>query len=216
MSDFWDRYGRSVSPCHRLPPLLKIGLALAVIFAGVAIPFENWPAFGVLGCVVFTGHSIASIPLRYLLKRLFIFLPFIGAMAISLPLSQGFSHGWELMLTIVCRGTIAFLSSLWLINVMPFAQLLVTLRRLRVPAVFVAILAFMYRYVFVIWDELDRLRTARKARSMGRTSLLFRWKSLAAMLGMLLIRSLTRAERIHGAMVSRGWTGEVHWLDDED
>jgi cobalt/nickel transport system permease protein len=99
---------------------------------------------------------------------------------------------------------------------MPFAQLLVTLRRLRVPAVFVAILAFMYRYVFVIWDELDRLRTARKARSMGRTSLLFRWKSLAAMLGMLLIRSLTRAERIHGAMVSRGWTGEVHWLDDED
>ena len=98
---------------------------------------------------------------------------------------------------------------------MPFEQLLVTLRRLKVPAVIVAILAFMYRYVFVIWDELDRMRLAWKTRSFGEGSLLFRWKTLARMLGMLLIRSLGRAERIHGAMRSRGWDGQVRWLDDQ-
>ena len=216
MSDFWDRYGRSVSICHRMPPIMKLTLAVSVIVAGVAIPVRYWPAYGVLGCLVFVGHSIAGIPLSYLVKRLLIFLPFVGSMAISLPLSQGFDRGWDLMLQIIFRGCLAFLVSLWLVNVMPFEQLLVTLRKLRVPAVIVAILAFMYRYVFVVWDELDKMRTARKARAFSGGSLWFRWKTLSQLIGMLLIRSLNRAERIHGAMSSRGWDGEVRWLDDQD
>lgn len=216
MSDFWDRYGRSVSICHRLPPLLKLLLAISVIVAGVAIPVRYWPAYGVLGCLVFAGHSIAGIPLGYLIKRLLIFLPFVGSMAISLPLSQGLDRGWDLMLQIMFRGSLAFLVSLWLVNVMPFEQLLITLRKLRVPAVVVAILAFMYRYVFVVWDELDKMRTARKARNFSGGSLWFRWRTLSQLIGMLLIRSLNRAERIHGAMCARGWDGEVRWLDDQD
>jgi len=216
VSDFWDRYGRSVSICHRMPPVLKLVLAISVIVAGVAIPVRYWPAYGVLGCLVFAGHSIAGIPLGYLIKRLLIFLPFVGSMAISLPLSQGLDRGWDLMLQIIFRGCLAFLVSLWLVNVMPFEQLLVTLRKLRVPAVVVAILAFMYRYVFVVWDELDKMRTARKARAFSGGSLWFRWKTLAQLIGMLLIRSLNRAERIHGAMCSRGWDGEVRWLDDQE
>lgn len=216
MSDFWDRYGRSVSICHRMPPVLKLALAVGVIVAGVAIPVRYWPAYGVLGCLVFAGHSIAGIPLGYLIKRLLIFLPFVGSMAISLPLSQGLDRGWDLMLQIMFRGCLAFLVSLWLVNVMPFEQLLVTLRKLKVPAVVVAILAFMYRYIFVVWDELDKMRTARKSRSFPGGSLWFRWRTLSQMIGMLLIRSLNRAERIHGAMSSRGWDGEVRWLDDSD
>lgn len=215
MSSFWDRYGRSVSVCHRLPPVVKLFLTAGVIIAGVAIPIEFWPAYGVLGCLVFMAHSVAGIPFLWLMKRLLIFLPFLGSMAISLPLSQGFDRGWDLALTILFRGTLAFTASLWLVNVMPFEQLLITLRRLRVPAVIVAILAFMYRYVFVVWDELDKLRVARKVRSFGSGSLWFRWKTLASMLGILLIRSLNRAERIHGAMLLRGWDGEVRRLDDE-
>jgi cobalt/nickel transport system permease protein len=216
LSDFWDRYGRSVSVCHRLPPVLKLVLALSVIVASVAIPVQYWPAYGLLGCVVFAGHSIAGIPFGYVAKRLLLFLPFVGSMAVSLPLSQGFDRGWDLMLQILFRGMLAFLVSLWLVNVMPFEQLLTTLRRLRVPAVLVAILAFMYRYVFVVWDELDSLRVAWRMRSFGGGSLFFRWKTLGQMIGMLLIRSLNRAERIHGAMLSRGWDGEVRWLDDTD
>jgi len=213
MSTFWDRYGRSVSPCHRLPSGLKLGLTAVVILISIAVPLENWPAYGVLGCVLFAGHSIASIPLSYLLKRLSLFMPFLVLMAISLPLSQGFERGGAISAMIVARGTLAFLASLWLVNVMPFEQLLMTLRSLGVPAMVVAILAFMYRYVFVVWDELDKLRTAQRARSFGQASLWFRWKTLAQTIGMLLIRSLERAERIHGAMCARGWDGEVRWLE---
>lgn len=214
MSEFWDRYGRSVSLCHRMPPSLKLLLAIMIIVLGVAIPIEFWPAYGVLGCIVFAGHSVARIPVSYLLKRVLIFFPFVLAMAVSLPLSQGFERGWGLGLTILFRGLLAFTVSLWLVNVMPFEQLLLTLRRWKCPAVVVAILAFMYRYVFVVWSELDKLRVARRARDFGQTSIWFRWKTLAQMVGMLLIRSLNRSERIHGAMQARGWDGQVRWLDE--
>lgn len=203
--------GRTV--CHRLPSELKLGLTLGVILTGVSIPGTAWPALGVLGCLVFAGHSFAATPLRYLLRRVLLFLPWIGSMAVSLPLSQGFERGWELMLTIFLRGVLAFTASLWLMQVLPFPQLLSTLRRLHVPLVLVAILAFMERYIFVIWEELDTLRTAWRARSFDRAGLWFRWHTLAQLLGQLLIRSLTRAERIHRAMLARGWTGDMPWLD---
>jgi cobalt/nickel transport system permease protein len=117
------------------------------------------------------------------------------------------------MAAILFRSTVAFLAVLWLVNVMPFDQLLVTLRRLWVPAILVAMLAFMYRYAFVLWDELDKMRTARRARTLGRAGIGFRWKTSAQLIGMLLIRAMDRAERVHGAMRARGWDGRVRTLD---
>lgn len=213
-TDYLDRYGRSQSICHRLPARLKILMTLTVVIAGISIPLHLWPAQGALACLVFAGHSFARIPLNYLFRRLVIFLPMLFLLSISLPASQGFTAGWEIMAAILFRSTLAFISLLWLVNVMPFQQLLIALRGLWVPEVFVATLAFMYRYIFVLWDELDKMRTARKARTFNKGPLLFRWKNLAEMIGMLLIRAMERAERVHGAMSARGWDGHVRSLDD--
>ena len=67
---------------------------------------------------------------------------------------------------------------------------------------------------FVLWDELDKMRTARKARTFGAAGLWHRWKTSAQLIGMLLIRAMERAERVHGAMCSRGWDGRVRTLAD--
>ncbi|MCH8829637.1 MAG: energy-coupling factor transporter transmembrane protein EcfT, partial [Planctomycetes bacterium] len=79
---------------------------------------------------------------------------------------------------------------------------------------FVAMLSFMYRYFYVLWDELDKMRIARRARSFGDGRLWFRWTTSAQMIGMLLLRALDRADRVHGAMCARGWDGHVRRLDD--
>jgi cobalt/nickel transport system permease protein len=71
----------------------------------------------------------------------------------------------------------------------------------------------MYRYIFVLWDELDKMRVARRARSFGQTGLWFRWKTSAQLIGMLMIRAMSRAERVHGAMCARGWDGRVRTLE---
>ena len=212
-SSYLDRYGRARTVCHRLPARLKIVLTLAVALAAAFVPPALWPVHGVLAVLVFVGHTFARIPLSYLGRRLAFFLPMVLILSISVPLAAGFERGWEIMWGILFRSTVAFLAVVWLVNVMPFDQLLVTLRRLHAPAVLVSMLAFMYRYSFVVWNELEKMQTARKARTFGRRRAWSGWKTLAQLLGMLLVRSLNRAERVYGAMRARGWDGRVRVLD---
>lgn len=199
--------------CHRWPPLAKLLAALVMILAATCIPISQGPLVGLIACAIFFAHTLARIPLSYVARRMLFFLPPLFFMAISLPLSQSGQKGWLLFVTILVRGTLSFSTALWLVNVMPFDQLLATLRRLRVPDVLLAILSLMYRFLFVLWDELDRMRTARSARLFRKPSLWTTWRSAAHLVGRLLIRALDRADRIHGAMLARGWDGRSRWID---
>ncbi|MBM82123.1 MAG: cobalt ECF transporter T component CbiQ [Planctomycetaceae bacterium] len=212
---FVDRYGRSSTVCHRLPAMVKLWLAISIIAVGVSLPTEFWPLQGLLACVVFCGLTLARVPMSYLLRRLALFLPMLFVLSISLPASQGFQGGWDIMAKIIIRSIVAFTTMLWLINVMPFDELLVSLRRLRVPDILLATLSFMYRYIYVLWDELEKLTTARRARSFANDRRWTSWRTSAQMIGMLLIRALQRAERVHGAMLSRGWNGQAHYLPSQ-
>lgn len=212
--DFLDRYSRGNSIIHRWPVSFKLLLAIGIITAGLFIRGDAWPLHGLLLCLVFAGLSIAGIPLSYLWHRLLGFWLFAILLTISIPAGQGFRAGWDLAATILMQSTLGFLTGLWLVNVTPFDKLLYTLRGWGVPKLLIAILAFMYRYSYVVFDELERMRTARNARNFGRGSWWSNWTANAQMIGMLLVRSLSRAERVHGAMCARGWSGDIHLLDD--
>ena len=212
--DFLDRYSRGQTLIHRWPVWCKLVLALSVITAGLFVPAEAWPLHGLLLCLVFVGLSVAGIPLGYLWQRLLGFWLFAVCLTIGIPAGQGFLAGWDLAATILMQSTLGFLAGLWLVNVTPFDKLLRTLRACGVPRLLIAILAFMYRYSYVVFDELERMRTARRARDFGGGSWWHGWTSNAQLIGMLLVRSLGRAERVHGAMCSRGWSGDIHVLDE--
>lgn len=207
---FWDRYARDASVCHRLPTGLKLLLSLAVILIGCFVPVEHWPVHVMLLSVVFAGQSIAGIPLAYLIRRLALFLPMLMILSLSLPLSHGGEAGWRMAATIFLRGVLAFTTMLWLVNVTTTDVLLIALRRYGMPAMITATFAFMYRYMFLVWDERDRMIQARQARTFATPTIKQRWQQGTQLIGMLLLRSLTRAERIYGAMCARGWTGTVH------
>jgi cobalt/nickel transport system permease protein len=100
-----------------------------------------------------------------------------------------------------------------------FPDLLVAMRAVHIPRLLVAILAMMWRYLFVLSDEALRLMRARESRSAsdglnGRPggSLAWRGKVTGGMAGSLFVRSLERGERIHAAMNARGYNGEVRTL----
>jgi cobalt/nickel transport system permease protein len=202
------------SPCHRLPPGVILLLSVTAITVGMLLPPAHWPAHGALLCVLFAALSLARVPFGVMVRRSAAFLAFALLFAVSVPLSQGFRGGWEIAQGVLFRGTESFLAGLWLMSVVPFDRLLATLRRIGVPAILLAILAFMYRFLFVIWNELDTMRSARRARTFDRASLVFRWRNAAQMIGMLLIRSLGRSERVYGAMCARGWDGNLRTLDE--
>lgn len=214
VGDFLEPYPQQDTVCHRLPVVLKLGLTLAVILAANLIPLRLWPLHGCLACVIFVALSVAEIPMRYLMRRLKLLLPPLLLIALSVPLSQGFSRGWDLAASIMIRATVSLLAGLWLVNTTPFERLVAALQRLRVPRVLILMLAFMYRYIFVLFAELARMRAAQRARTFGPRPYWGGWIQNARLLAALLIRAMSRADRIHGAMCARGWRGEVHLLDD--
>ena len=214
MGHYWDHYARETSFCHRWPPLLKLFSAAVVVVVSVTVPLRCWPVLVGAVLLVGVGHGLAKIPWNYSIRRLAVFGGLLSTLALSVPGAQAFQAGWDIAATILVRGLLAFYTALWLVNVMPFDQLLATLKRLNVSAVLVAVLSFMYRYSFVLWDELDKMLTARRARTFRKPSVRQAWRSSAYLIGMLVIRAMGRAERVHGAMCARGWNGRVRTLDE--
>ncbi len=199
--DFLDRYSRLQSPIHTLPAWLKLGAALGVLVGVVSVPL--WSGAFLAGAAGFliVVAAVARIPPRFLIVRLLAFLPFVVGIALFGLLRP---DGLTLFLSTLARSTLCIFTMILLSNTTPFNELLGVLRHLRIPAVIVTVLALMYRYVFVLIDEAERMNRARKSRTFlpGRQR---SWRLVASVIGQLFVRSTERAERIYAAMTARGW-----------
>lgn len=211
-----DAGSRAPSPCHALPAEVKLLVAVAIILISGLIPLEHWPAQGLLLGLVYIGLSVAGVTTGYLIRRLGLFLPLLLVFGLSAPAARSDAAAWSWTISLWLRCTVSFLAGLWLIHVLPFRELLVTLRRWRCPAVLVAMLGFMYRYTFILWDELRRLQNARAARDFGGGPWWRAWSMNSQMIGLLLLRAMERAERTHRAMLARGWDGSIRFLDCDE
>jgi cobalt/nickel transport system permease protein len=114
------------------------------------------------------------------------------------------NNGTEIFLSIMVKSTLCLFTVILLSNTTPFSDLLLALKRFGVPKLLITILALMYRYLFVLIDEAERLSRARSSRTFSDSRLL-RWHTLASLIGQLFVRSTERAERIYAAMSARGW-----------
>jgi cobalt/nickel transport system permease protein len=161
---------------------------------------------------------IAKIPLTLLFKRALIEIPFVF-FALLMPFfgkGERFSIGpldlyRESLLagsSIVAKGTLGVLSAVILSTTTTAREILRGLERLRMPSVMVQIASFMLRYVNVITDEMERMKVARESRGFEATGLKH-WKVLATSAAALFIRSYERGERVHLAMLSRGFDGTL-------
>jgi cobalt/nickel transport system permease protein len=117
------------------------------------------------------------------------------------------------ILTILAKNGLAFLAMLLLAAVTPWRRLIRAMHRLGVPRVLVATLMFMERYIHVLVDELERMTTARRARTFRPRNFLS-WTVLTSTIAILFLRSFERADRVHNAMIARGWDGKLRTLDD--
>jgi cobalt/nickel transport system permease protein len=94
------------------------------------------------------------------------------------------------------------------------------MRGIGIPRVLVGVISFMYRYIFVLADEVQTLLRAREARSAAGPAgqkaggtVFWRARIVGGMVGSLFVRSLARSERVYQSMASRGYAGELRWLD---
>lgn len=205
--DLLAPYAEGESPCHRLTPAFKLGCLVAYLATVFAVPVSSWPLLGLLGCVAWIAHALARIPAGYLLRRLLLVTPFLLALGVGMVGLRPTPKKWERFALVSGRVGLALLGTLWVVNTTPLVELVRQLRRWGCPAVFASVLLLAWRYIAVLFDELGRLRTARRSRTLQQQSPWREWLSLGQCLGQLLIRALDRAEQIHQAMESRGWSG---------
>jgi cobalt/nickel transport system permease protein len=223
-----DRYIPRHSPAHRADARLKIVLVAATILGIALLPVGVFVAYTVVWLVLVGASTFARLgPLR-LVRGSWVVLPFVlvavpllftrpGEALLTLELGPLVltitDAGLVDMLSIMAKSWLSVQAALLLAYTTPFADLVDALRALRVPAIIVSIISFMYRYLAVLTDEAGRMSRARRSRSaaapQGRSGGSFTWRAkvTGAMVGSLFIRSYERSERIYAAMLARGFTG---------
>lgn len=194
-------------------------LAMVVfVVAVVATPIGAWKLFAVEGLVLAFVLGVSGLEVGPLFRRWLGLLMLVSFLALMI----GFGHPRRADLglagvaaSIMARNALALQAVLLLGALVPFHRLLQAMARLRTPPVLVATLHFMYRYLHVLGEERDRMLKARRSRSFGRRGWLD-WSILSNLLGLLFVRSMERGERVHSAMLARGWDGTLRSLDGSD
>jgi cobalt/nickel transport system permease protein len=201
---------------HSMPAHLKIVAGLLFIIVGVATSISNWQAF--IGYFLLIGIvlAIAQLPIKKILSRATVEIPFV-LFAFLMPFF-GTGEKFELFglslyregllagAAIIAKGSLGLLVAITLSGSTKAREIIGGLEVLRLPTLMVQIATFMLRYVNVVSDEMERMKVARQSRGFEAKGIAD-WKVLTQAAGALFIRSYERGERVHLAMLSRGYVG---------
>jgi cobalt/nickel transport system permease protein len=224
--EFESKYVDLDSAVHKLDHRVK--LVCILIFVVMVAVSQSFTRLAAYSTILLALLLVSKVPLGYFLRRTAIIAPFVGTIAILIifvksgapiaslnlgPLSLSITaEGLEFAGLLVFRAFIAVGAIMLLTCTTRFNDLLRAMRDLKAPKLLVAVLAQTYRYIFLLADELMRVRRARDSRAIGRHGR-WRWlRTLGNMTGGILIRSYERAERVYSAMLARGYSGEVKVL----
>ncbi len=203
---------------HNLDPRAKLVTTLAFIVSVVSFgKYEIASLSPLLLYPVFLALA-GNIPITFLLSRLLIAAPFAVLVGISNPVldhapllrlgTLEISGGWVSYVSILFRFVLTVSAALLLVATTGFNAVCRALVQLGVPRMFAVQLMLLYRYVFVLAQEALRTMRAWRLRSVSGNKMPLR--VYLSVTGQLLVRAVERSQRIHMAMLSRGFTGEIH------
>ena len=171
-SDVFDRYHDTESFIHRLDPRVKVAVTVAFILSNALLPDGAWLAFGCAWLFLLFINMFSNLGIGFTFKRSFVALPF-ALVAITVlfsipgkPLSTFHFLFWDLTITdmgllrfmsILVRSWLSVQMAILLVAVARFPDIVHALEHLRVPSILTTIIAFLYRYLFVLVDEVFRL-----------------------------------------------------------
>lgn len=233
----FDRYQETESFIHRLDPRLKVLTTILFIVSNALLPDRAWLAFFCAWIFLLVCNALSKLGWEYTLKRSLIALPFALIAITVLFTTKGaplfsfeiFSVHWEIssagiirFAAILIRSWLSVQMAILLVAATRFPDLIHALEHLRVPKILTAVIAFLYRYLFVLADESFRLLRAREARSAAAEGMLrggsvvWRAKVAGNMIGQLFLRSYERSDRIYQAMTARGYQGRLYTMNPHE
>lgn len=213
-----DTLAEADTPLHRLDPRAK--LLTTVVFVVSVVSFGKYEIARLLPFFLYPAVVIglAELPLGFLLKKLLLVSPFVIFIGIFNPWLDrevmvqlgplALSGGWVSFASLLLRFTLTVGAALLLIATTGFGAICMALEKLGAPQVFTVQLLLLYRYLFVLIGESIRMMRAHSLRSFNAKGRIT-YRVFLQMLGNLLLRTIDRAQRIHMAMLSRAFTGEI-------
>jgi len=225
-----ELYTPNHSAVHRIDARVKVIFTLAFIVFLNLTPSGAWPAYILFFTWMFSLSLSSRLGIAFVLKRSLLALPFVLA---ALPLvftgPAPLGHisvlnappltysvvGFYRFASIAIKAWVSVMAAVLLAATTRFPDLLTAFSQLKVPTLFITIIGLMWRYLFVISDEVTRMlraRTSRSATAPGSNrsggSLFWRARVTGGMAGSLFLRSIERSDRVYAAMLSRGYTGQ--------
>ncbi len=211
MTLVFDALPAADSPLRRLDPRWKLAAVVAAV-AAAALVQTLLPALAALaGALVLA--AAARLPAGWLLGRLGALAVALGPLVVLLPLVQG-TTGGRLALLLAAKATAIVTLTLVILATAPLPTTLHAAQALRVPGALVYITLLSYRYLFVLADELERLRRALRTRGFRPRIDRHSYRTVGHVVGTLLVRGAERAEGVAHAMRCRGFDGRFRSLTD--
>ena len=212
-----DQFARADTAIHRLDARAKVVATL--VFVVVVASFDRYTVAALLPFFVFpvAVAALGKLPTAYLVRNVAVAIPFAVTIGLLNPVFDRqvvfelgplpITAGWISCTSIVVRAVLTLSAALILVGVTGFPAVCEALERLGMPRVFAIQLQFLYRYLFVLVEDARRSARALALRSCGKQP---RWRTVAVLIGFLLLRTWQRADRIHMAMLARAYSGEFH------
>lgn len=225
-----ELYEPNRSFIHQLDARVKVIFTLLLIIFLNLTPPGAWPAYILFLTLTISLTIYSRLGAGFVLKRALLALPFALAAVPLIFTGPVPREAWSIapdfqifysptgivrFASIACKSWISVQAAILLTATTRFPDLLNALQQLRVPKIFVAIIGLMWRYLFIIVEEVNRMQRARRSRSAnapdsrrGGGSLVWRSRVTGNMAGSLFLRSIERSDRVYAAMLSRGYNGE--------
>jgi cobalt/nickel transport system permease protein len=207
---------------HRLDP--RVRLLSALIFS-IWIVLQHQIFTLCIGlCIATWLYTRAHLPHTLLFTKLISLNLFLGLLGVFLPFTTpsevwlaflGFNlsqQGLWLFCQLTLKSNTLLLSMTAFLNSMDLITLGYALEQLYVPSKLTRLLLFTSRYLTLLQNNYVQLFRAMRARGFRLKTNLHTYRSIAYLLGMLLIRSVLRAQKIEAAMRCRGYQGDFHRL----
>jgi len=185
----------------------------------LTLPHEFFKFIG-YAVLIFLVVFMSRVPVVYILKRSMVVFPFVFLVVIFVPfykadVFQGMYKYSKFIIVwnVLIKSWLAVLAMTILTATTKFSILLKGFEKLKIPKILIMCLSFMYRYIFVLVDEVQRFERARSSRYFGG-KLKRQIKVIANIIGLLFIRTYERAERVYQNMISRGFDGKTRTINN--
>jgi cobalt/nickel transport system permease protein len=212
-----EEFAEGTSIFHRLDPRVKFISLMPYIIVVAVMKDPKYPAIALLAsCLMIV---FARIDMKKLLNRLaavnifilllWVFLPFSypgDAVLRFGPLSAS-REGILFALSVTLKANAIILATIAILGTSEVFSLAHALVHLKVPNKLVYLFFFFYRYISVLHEEYTTLKRAISVRAFKPKSNMHTYKTYAYLVGMLIVRSYDRSQRIYNAMLCRGFTG---------